>query len=158
MNLRTIPDLIGTFDTVVGLSDHSLGLAVAVTAVALGARVIEKHLTLSRADGGPDSAFSLEPDEFRATVDAVRCAERALGQVRYGPIEREEASLKFRRSLFVVEDIASGERFTSRNVRCIRPGYGLHPRHLDEVLERVATNPIVRGTPLTWDLVQTPKV
>jgi pseudaminic acid synthase len=154
MDLRTIPHLAQTFGTAVGLSDHSMDVAVPVAAVALGACLIEKHLTLSRSDPGPDSAFSLEPDEFRAMVDAVRATEQALGGVRYGPSTRERASLAFRRSLFVVEDVEAGERLTERNVRCIRPGQGLHPRHLSDVLGRTAAQPIRRGTPLSWELIE----
>ena len=152
MDLRTIPDLASRYDVVAGLSDHSLGIAVPIAAVALGACIIEKHFTLSRRDPGPDSAFSLEPAEFKAMADAVRTAERALGEPRYGARGEEAKSLAFRRSLFVVEDIPAGDPFTPRNVRCIRPGHGLHPRHLPEVLGRRAARPIARGTPLSWDL------
>src|SRR5271166_3442041 len=133
MNLRTIPELSRRFAVPVGLSDHTMGIAVPVAAVALGACIIEKHLTLSRATPGPDSAFSLEPQEFRAMVDAVRTAEKALGEVRFGLSEKEEASRVFRRSLFVVKDVKQGETFNTFNVRSIRPGHGLHPRHLTEV-------------------------
>jgi len=154
MDLRTIPHLAETFGTAVGLSDHSMDVAVPIVAVALGACLIEKHLTMSRADAGPDSAFSLEPDEFRAMVEAVRTAEQALGSVRYGPTTTELASLPFRRSLFVVEDIDPGERLTDRNVRCIRPGQGLHPRHLSDVIGRTAVQSIRRGTPLSWELIE----
>lgn len=153
MHLRTIPDLERAFDVPVGLSDHTLGTAVPVAAVSLGARIIEKHLTLARADGGPDSSFSLEPDEFTAMVDAVRTAERALGSVHYGVSPAEAASRVFRRSLFVVQDVRAGEPFTRDNVRSIRPGHGLHPRHLDEVLARRAARDIPRGTPLAWTLI-----
>ena len=128
-------------------------IAAPVAAVTLGACIIEKHLTLSRADRGPDSAFSLEPEEFRMMVDAVRFAEKALGEVSFGPSEREQASLKFRRSLFVVEEVKSGEPFTEKNVRSIRPGHGLHTRHLPQVLGRRAVCDIERGTPLHWDLI-----
>jgi N-acetylneuraminate synthase len=127
---------------------------VPVAAVALGACIVEKHLTLSRAVPGPDAAFSLEPAEFAAMVAAVRVAEQALGGVRFGPSAHEQASLPFRRSLFVVCDVAAGEAFTSDNVRSIRPASGLHPRHLPEILERRAARAIARGTPLTWDLVE----
>ena len=153
MNLRTIPELSQRFGVPVGLSDHTMGIAVPVAAVALGACIIEKHLTLSRAVPGPDSAFSLEPQEFNAMVEAVRTAERSLGQVHFGLSGKEEASRVFRRSLFVVEDVKTGEPFTPANVRSIRPGYGLHTRHLAEVLGRVAAADIARGTPLRWDLV-----
>src|SRR5579863_1008899 len=124
MNLRTIPELSRRFDVPVGLSDHTMGIAVAVAAVALGACIIEKHLTLSRSEPGPDSAFSLEPQEFKAMVDAVRVAEKALGKVHFGCSAREESSRVFRRSLFVVQDVKRGEPFTAENVRSIRPGHG----------------------------------
>jgi pseudaminic acid synthase len=153
MNLRTIPELSQRFGVPVGLSDHTMGIAVPVAAVALGACIIEKHLTLSRAVPGPDSAFSLEPQEFKAMVEAVRTAEKSLGQVHFGLSGKEEASRVFRRSLFVVEDVKVGEPFTPANVRSIRPGHGLHTRHLAEVLGRVAAADIARGTPLRWDLV-----
>lgn len=153
MHLRTIPHLAEAFDVTVGLSDHTLDVAVPVTAVALGASVLEKHFTLSRAAPGPDSAFSLEPDEFRATIAAVRVAEQALGRVHYGVSEREARSRVFRRSLFIVEDVRAGEELTPRNVRSIRPGYGLPPRYLEEVLGRRAARDIPRGTPLEWSLL-----
>ena len=154
MNLRTIPYLAAHTGVPVGLSDHTLDVAVPVTAIALGACIIEKHLTLSRAVPGPDSAFSLEPSEFKAMVDAVRIAERSLGQARFGASEKEEGSRLFRRSLFVVADMKCGETFTEENVRSIRPGRGLHTRHLREVLGKPAAREIQRGTPLSWDLVR----
>ena len=154
MNLRTIPELARKFDVPAGLSDHTMGIAVPVAAVAMGACIIEKHLTLSRADHGPDDAFSLEPDEFRSMVDAVRFAEKALGVAQFGPSESEQASLAFRRSLFVVKDVKTGETFTSKNVRSIRPAHGLHTRHLPVILGRRAVCDIERGTPLNWDLVR----
>lgn len=150
MHLRTIPHLAAAFGVPVGLSDHTLGIAAPVAAVALGACIIEKHLTLSRALAGPDSAFSLEPHEFRAMVAAVRSAEKALGAVHYGVSAQEAGSRVFRRSLFVVQDVQAGEPLTACNVRSIRPGYGLHPRHLEEVLGRRASQDIPRGTPLSW--------
>lgn len=153
MDLRTMADMGRRWDVPVGLSDHTLGTAVAVASVALGAAMIEKHITLARADRGPDASFSLEPHELAGLVSAVREAEAALGGVRYGPTPGEEASRVFRRSLFVVEDVAAGEAFTRRNVRCIRPGHGLAPKHLDEVLGRPATTAVPRGTPLSWDVV-----
>lgn len=154
MNLRTIPDLARRFNVPAGLSDHTMGSAAPVAAVTLGACIIEKHLTLSRAVEGPDSAFSLEPQEFKAMVDAVRIAERALGDVHYGLSLKEQASHVFRRSLFVVQNIKAGEEFTAENVRSIRPSHGLHTRHLAEVLGKFAACDIERGTPLTWDLVR----
>jgi pseudaminic acid synthase len=152
-NLRTIPELARRFACPVGLSDHTMGIAVPVAAVALGACIIEKHLCLRRSDGGPDGAFSLEPEEFKAMVEAVRTAEKALGSVQFAPGPREANSLKFRRSLFVVEDVKEGELFTRRNVRSIRPADGLHPRHLDEILGKRAACDVERGTPLSWALV-----
>jgi len=153
MNLRTIPELARRFDAPVGLSDHTMGIAAPVAAVALGACIIEKHLTLSRSEPGPDSAFSLEPQEFNEMVEAVRTAEKALGEVHFGFSPKEASSRIFRRSLFVVQDVKCGALFTSENVRSIRPGYGLHTRHLPEILGRHAARDIERGTPLTWDLV-----
>jgi pseudaminic acid synthase len=153
MNLRTIPHLAQAFDVVVGLSDHTLGIAVPVAAVALGACIVEKHFTLSRSVPGPDSAFSLEPHEFKAMVEAISVAEKALGEVRYEVTEREQASRVFRRSLFVVQDVEAGEVFTEETVRSIRPGYGLRTRYLNEVLGRRAARDVAGGTPLSWDLV-----
>ncbi len=154
MNLRTIPRLAETFAVPVGLSDHSLDPAVPVAAVACGACIIEKHLTLSRADGGPDAAFSLQPDEFGAMVRMVRTAYDALGRSACGPDDEEAVAARLRRSLFVVEDVAAGEPFTAENVRCIRPGDGLHPRELEAVLGRTARVNISRGTPLQWRQVE----
>ena len=154
INLRRMEDLAQRFDVVAGFSDHTLGTTVPIAAVAAGAAVIEKHLCLSRSDPSPDSAFSLEPNEFRDMVEAVRTAEAALGEVRYGSIAAEAGSRGFRRSLFVVEDVKAGEAFTERNVRSIRPAHGLHTRYLDTVLGRRASRAIARGTPLSWDLVE----
>ncbi|MGQ9908289.1 MAG: pseudaminic acid synthase [Candidatus Flexifilum sp.] len=151
--LTIIPHLEQTFGVPAGLSDHTMGIEIPVAAVALGARLIEKHFTLSRAVPGPDSKFSLEPDEFKAMVDAVRLTERALGRVEYGPVPSEQKSLIFRRSLFVVADVKAGEPFTPQNVRSIRPGHGLHTRHLPDVLGRRAARDIERGTPLSWALI-----
>ena len=153
MNLRTILHMAEAFDVPVGLSDHTLGIAVPVAAVALGACIIEKHFTLSRATPGPDNAFSMEPQEFKAMAEAVRTAEKAVGTVHYGVSEKESISRVFRRSLFVVKDMQAGETFTAVNMRSIRPGYGLHTRYLKEVMGRKASRSIQRGTPLTWDLV-----
>ena len=152
MNLRTIPHMADAFKLPVGLSDHTMGTAVTVAAVALGACIIEKHLTMRRSDGGPDSAFSLEPEEFRGMVEVVRVAEKSLGKVSYEMSEKEKASHPFRRSLFVVEDMKKGEVFTRANVRSIRPGYGLPVKDLDNVLGRMAKSDIPRGTPLSGDL------
>ncbi|MGE3850453.1 MAG: pseudaminic acid synthase [Planctomycetota bacterium] len=161
IQLHGIPQLAATFGVPAGLSDHTLGIAVPVAAVALGACIIEKHFTLSRSEPGPDSAFSLEPAEFKAMVDAVRVAELALGPadgaaVTFGISDAQRPSMTFRRSLFVVQDVKAGERFTSRNVRCIRPGYGLAPRYMDTVLQRVAARDVEAGTPLDWNLLGGP--
>jgi len=153
MNLATIPHLSDAFRVPVGLSDHTLGIEVPIAAVCLGACIIEKHFTLSRSSGGPDSSFSLEPDEFRAMVDGIRIMEKAKGVVHYGPGETEAKSKSFRRSLFCIKDIAKGESFTEENVRSIRPGYGLHPRHLKEIMGCTAQTYIPRGTPLRWDMI-----
>ncbi len=153
MNLKTIPHLAEAFGVPVGLSDHTLGIAVPVAAVAMDACIIEKHLTLSRSVPGPDSAFSLEPNEFKAMIDAVRMVEKALGRPSYEITEREMASRVYRRSLFVVGDVKTGEVFTDKNVRSIRPGYGLPPKWLPEVLGRRASRDIARGTPLSHDLM-----
>jgi N-acetylneuraminate synthase len=154
MDLRTIPELARRFDVPAGLSDHTMGVAVPVAAVALGACIVEKHLTLSRSERGPDSAFSLEPQEFKAMVDAVRVAEEALGHVHFGFSEKEASSRIFRRSLFVVQDVKRGELFSTDNVRSIRPAHGLHTRHFSDVLGKRAACDIERGTPLSWELVE----
>jgi pseudaminic acid synthase len=153
MNLLTIPEMARRFGVPVGLSDHTMGIAAPVVAVALGACIIEKHLTLSRSTPGPDSAFSLEPHEFKAMVEAVRTAEKALGEVNFIVTGKEKASRAFRRSLFIVGDVKKGEAFTAANVRSIRPGHGLHPRYLAEVLGKRAAREIKRGTPLSWEFV-----
>jgi pseudaminic acid synthase len=149
-NLRAISGLADDFGVVVGLSDHTPGTACAVAAVAVGASVIEKHFTLRRADGGPDAAFSLEPDEFKRLVEDCRAAWLSLGQAGYERSAAERENRMFRRSLYVVEDVAAGEELTSRNVRSIRPGYGLAPKHLSEILGRCAAHPLKRGDPLRW--------
>jgi len=153
MNLRTIPHLAQAIGVPVGLSDHTLGSAVPVAAVALGACIVEKHFTLSRELPGPDSAFSLEPHEFKEMVDAIRVAEKALGDVRYEVTGSEAASRAFRRSLFVVEDMEAGCVFTEKNIRSIRPSFGLPPKYLPDVLGRRATRAIKRGTPLSWNII-----
>ena len=152
-NLATLPDLARRFGAVAGLSDHTLGPSVPIAAVALGAQVIEKHFTLRRADGGPDSAFSLEPEELRQLCETAQTAWAALGRVDYSRKPSEAGSAVFRRSLYVVEDIAAGEPFTEKNLRAIRPGHGLPPKHITELLGRPAKTAIKRGTPLRWDLV-----
>lgn len=152
-NIRTIPHLHELFDVQVGLSDHSMGCGVAVAAVALGATVIEKHFTLSRADGGVDSTFSLEPEEMRQLVVETERAWQSLGQVSYGPTEKEKKSLVFRRSLYVVKDMKAGEVFTRENVRAIRPGYGLPPKFIDTFLGRQISLDVKKGTPISWELL-----
>lgn len=152
-NLRTIPDMRDRFGCEVGLSDHTLGIGVAVAAVALGATVIEKHFTLRRADGGVDSAFSMEPEEMRALVEETEKAWQALGEVEYGPTEQERGSVRFRRSLYVAEDIRAGEEFTEKNLRSVRPGYGLPPKHYEEILGRHAARDLSKGTAMAWDMV-----
>lgn len=154
MNLLTIPDMVARYGVPVGLSDHTMGIEAPVVAVALGACAIEKHLTLARADGGPDSGFSLEPAEFAQMVAAVRNAERSLGTVCYEPAPSESVARQYRRSLFVVENIRAGDVFTAQNLKSIRPGYGLHTRHLSEIIGRRAKRDVARGTPVSWDLLE----
>lgn len=154
VNLKTIPDLAETFKTVVGLSDHTLSISVPVAAVALSAKIIEKHFILDRKLGGPDAAFSLGPEEFKAMVTAVREVEKALGKVSYDLTDKVKKNREFSRSLFVVNDIKAGELFTEDNVRSIRPGFGLHPRHLKDILGKRSSKDIGRGTPLSWDMVE----
>ncbi|MEM8878145.1 MAG: pseudaminic acid synthase [Pseudomonadota bacterium] len=153
-NLRTIPHLAETFDVVVGLSDHTLGDGVSVAAVALGARIIEKHFTLSRADGGPDAEFSLEPDEFGNLVANCRDAFAALGRVTYDKAEAESGNLQFRRSLYAVKDIPEGQCFTAANIRSIRPGHGMSPKTLPALLSGAkARVGIKRGTALQQHMI-----
>jgi pseudaminic acid synthase len=152
-NILTIPHMRELFNCQVGLSDHTMGIGVAVASVALGATVIEKHFTLSRADGGVDSAFSMEPDEMRALVIETERAWQALGEVKYGPTEKEKASLKFRRSLYVAKDMKAGEEFTKENLRIIRPGYGLEPKYYEQLIGRKVKRDIKMGTPVTWDIL-----
>jgi len=153
-NLRTIPNMRETFGVPVGLSDHTLGIAVPIASVALGAVMVEKHFILDRNLGGPDSAFSLEPEEFKAMVSAIRQVEKALGKVSYELTERQKAMRKFSRSLFVAKDMKAGEVFTEENVRSVRPGVGLHPKYLRDILGRRARFDIKAGTPLSWELVE----
>ncbi len=152
-HMRTIPHMRELFDCEVGLSDHTLGIGVAVASVALGASVIEKHFTLRRADGGVDSAFSMEPAELAQLVVETERAWQALGEVHYGRLEDEEASIQFRRSLYVVQDVEAGGLLTRENVRAIRPGLGLPTRHLEDVLGRTVKQAVKRGTPLSWNLL-----
>lgn len=152
-NVRTVPDLAERFGVISGLSDHTPGSAASVAAVALGACVIEKHFTLARSDGGPDAAFSLEPAEFTALTRDCKEAWRALGKVGYDLLGSEQANISFRRSLYVVADVARGEVLTTAHVRSIRPGFGLAPRHLDEVLGKVAKRDLTRGEAFSWDMI-----
>jgi N-acetylneuraminate synthase len=152
-NVRTVADMARRFDGPVGLSDHTPGSAASVAAVALGASVIEKHFTLARADGGPDAAFSLEPDEFAGLVADCKAAWRALGRAHYDVVGSERGNLAFRRSLYVTADVMAGEALTARNVRSVRPGLGLPPAELERVLGRPAARDLKRGEPLAWDMV-----
>ena len=147
-NVRIVPDLAEKFGVVSGLSDHTFGSAVAVASIALGGAVVEKHFTLSRADGGPDASFSLEPDEFKSLVDDCKRAWRALGKVTYDLQNCERGSIAFRRSVYVVRDVAAGDELTTENIRSIRPGYGLKPKELPNVLGRQAARDLKRGEPL----------
>jgi len=158
VNLRTIPNLADTFKTVVGLSDHTLGISVPIASVALGVSIIEKHLTLDRSLGGPDAAFSLEPDEFKAMVKSVREVEKALGKVSYDLTEKMKKSRELSRSLFVVKDMKAGEIFTEENVRSIRPGYGLAPKYLKDILGKIAPRDFKRGNPLSGELIKRIKI
>ncbi|HMK53200.1 MAG TPA: pseudaminic acid synthase [Methanobacteriaceae archaeon] len=153
VNLRTIPNLAETFNIVSGLSDHTMELAVPVAAVALGAKIVEKHFILDRNLGGSDAAFSMEPAEFETMVKSVRRTEKALGNVEYDLTEATVKMRDFTRSLFVVKDIKMGEAFTTENIKSIRPGLGMHPKFLNDLLHRKARNDIKRGTPMSWDLV-----
>lgn len=153
MNLRTILDMKERFDVPVGLSDHSLGSMSAVTAVAMGASVIEKHFCISREIENPDASFSMTPNEFKNMVEDIRMTEAALGTVAYGPAKQEEGSIVFRRSLFAVKDIKAGECFSEENIRSIRPGYGIKPKHYHEILGKKATQDIKRGQPLNFEMI-----
>jgi len=153
-NIATIPHMRALFDTQVGLSDHTMGVGVAIASVALGATVIEKHFTLARADGGVDSTFSLEPAELRQLVVESERAWQGLGGVRYGASKAEKKSLQFRRSLYVVKDLEPGQVLSADNVRAIRPGLGLPPKHLEQVLGHRVHSAVARGTPLTWELLE----
>lgn len=153
VNLRTIPNLSETFNVVSGLSDHTLGITVPIAAVALGAKIVEKHFTLCRADGGPDAAFSLEPEELRAMVKSIRETEKALGEVSYELTDKMIKSREFSRSLFVVRDVKKGEVFTDENIRSIRPSFGLHPRYYNDILGKKANYDIEKGTPMAWNQI-----
>jgi len=154
INLRAIPAMAERWGVPIGLSDHTQGVAVPAAAVALGAALVEKHVTVSHADATPDEAFSLDLSEFATMVDAIRTVERALGAASIGPTEEEAESRRFRRSLFVVEDVAAGEPLTERNVRSIRPATGMHTREYEAILGRRAAVAIARGTPLSPGLLE----
>ena len=152
-HLKTIPHMRALFGCEVGLSDHTMGIGASVAATALGATVIEKHFTLRRADGGVDSTFSLEPEEMAALVIETKRAWEALGSVQYGPTEVEKKSILFRRSLYIVQDIAAGEFFTSKNLKAIRPGLGLPPKYLEIFMGKRALHALRKGTPVSWDML-----
>lgn len=152
-NISTISHMHELFDVQVGLSDHTMGIGVAVGSVAFGATVIEKHFTLSRADGGVDATFSMEPDEMATLVVETKRAWQAIGKVSYGPTAAETASLKYRRSIYVAEDIKAGELLSEQNIKIVRPGYGLEPKYYDTVVGHVVKTDVKKGTPLTWELV-----
>lgn len=153
MNLMTMQNMGQTFNVPYGLSDHSMGSVGAVTAVALGASVIEKHFCLDRAIENPDSSFSMNPEEFKKMVSDIRQAEKAIGRIKYGPSEQEQQNLKFRRSIFCVKDIRKGEKLTEENIRIIRPGYGLPPKYFSDILGQTALEDIKRGTPLAFEMI-----
>ena len=153
LNLLNIPHMAETWKVPIGFSDHSLGIEAALASVALGVCMIEKHVTMSRAEGGPDAEFSLEPHELKAMTSGVRFVEKSLGKVWYGPSDAEAGNVVFQRSIFVVEDVAAGATLTSENVRVIRPGNGLAPTHYDDVVGKSAASDLKRGTPLSWFMV-----
>ncbi|MFS4446109.1 pseudaminic acid synthase [Maribacter sp. 2307UL18-2] len=153
-NLNTIPDIARRFEVTSGLSDHTMGIEAAVVAVSLGAKVIEKHFILDKAIGGADAHFSLDEGEFKQMVDAVRLAEKMMGQVNYEMTEKKKKSREFSRSLYVVEDVEAGDQITTKNVRSIRPGYGMHPKYYGEVLGKTFRNAVVKGTPLQNEVIE----
>ena len=152
-NVLTIPHLRALFGCEVGLSDHTMGVGVALSAVAHGATVIEKHFTLARADGGVDSTFSLEPQEMRSLVIETERAWQSLGRVSYGPSEVDMRSITFRRSIYISEDVKAGEALTTENLRCVRPGMGLPPKYFDMLLGRRVNRDVKKGTPMQWELL-----
>lgn len=154
IHLNMIPTLADTFGCLMGISDHTMGTAVSAGSIALGVKVVEKHLTLRRADGGPDGSFSMEPDEFKEMVNSIRIMEKALGNKTYGLTEKQKIEHEGGRSLFVVKDMAAGDIFTSDNLRSIRPGQGLHTRHYETILGRASAAAIQKGTPLQWNLIK----
>ncbi len=153
INLRTMVNLRETFNCIVGLSDHTKGDTVAVASVAMGAKVVEKHLTLSRADGGVDSAFSMEPEEFKKMVESIRIVEKAMGQVTYELTEKQKGEREHARSLFIAKDMKAGDILDENNIRSVRPGYGLHTKYYDELLGKKIKKDVKLGTPLSWDLI-----
>ena len=153
-NLKTIPAMAKKFNVVVGLSDHTLGTIVPVASTAIGAKIIEKHFILDKRLGGPDAAFSLEPQEFKKMVDEVRQVEKSLGKISFELTEKIGKSRSFARSLFIVKEMKAGETFSDENVRSIRPSSGLPPKYLKEILGKKAKRNIERGTPLSWDLIE----
>lgn len=154
VNLRVIPTLASTYDCIAGISDHTMGTIVSAGAIPLGAKMIEKHLTLRRKDGGPDAAFSMEPEEFANMVREVRILEQALGTDEYILTETQKLEHNGSRSLFIVEDMMTGDIFTPDNIRSIRPGNGLHTKHYEEILGKKATCDLKKGTPLSWEMIQ----
>ena len=154
LNLRTIPNLKETFSVIAGLSDHSRGISVPIASVALGAKIIEKHFILNRNLGGPDASFSLEPEEFKSMVKAVREVEMALGKVSYKLTDKIMKSRELSRSLFIVEDVNAGDVLNEKSIKSIRPCFGLHPRYYNKILGKKARSNIKKGTPLTWDLIE----
>ena len=154
INLCTMVNLRDTFDCVVGLSDHTMGDTVAVASVAMGAKVVEKHLTLSRADGGVDSAFSMEPEEFKQMVDHIRIVEKAMGRVTYELTEKQKGEREHARSLFIAKDMKAGETLNETNMRSVRPGNGLHTKYYEELLGKRINRYVKLGTPLSWDLIE----
>ena len=152
-NFSTIPHMRELFNCEIGLSDHTLGLGVAVASVALGASVIEKHLTLSRSDGGVDSNFSMEPDEMKSLVAETERAWQGFGNISYGPTKSEKKSFIFRRSIYVVQDLKAGDVLSLENIRCIRPGLGMPPKYFDTLLGSRVNKDVKKGTPMNWDLV-----
>lgn len=152
-NLKTIPNMKETFDVIAGLSDHTMGSAVSVGGVALGAKIIEKHMTLRRSDGGADSKFSMEPEEFKEMVDNIRLVEKAIGKVTYDLSQKQINSREHSRSLFVVEDIKKGEIFTEKNVKSIRPGFGIETKYIKDIIGKTAREDIKKGTPMNWNLL-----
>ena len=154
INLKTMSALGEMFDCIIGLSDHTMGGAVSGASVALGAKIIEKHLTLQRADGGIDSAFSMEPEEFKKMVDDIRIIEKAVGHVTFELTEKQQGQREFARSLFIAKDMKAGETFTPENLRSVRPGFGLHTKYYEEVLGKKVNRDVTVGTPMRWDLIQ----